>query len=154
METMPHRHLTTLTLSVDFAAVVPVGAIPAGFRGIAPVTGGNFIGDRLSGTVAPGHDWFVTRADGVLVIDVRLTLTTGDGATVYLSYQGRMTAGPDALARFRKGEQLAAGDYSLNIVAKFECGDTRYSWLNDAIVVGVGEQAPSGPIYRMFEVGA
>ncbi len=152
--TLSYRHLTTLTLAVDFAAVVPVGATPAGFRGIAPVTGGSFVGERLSGTVAPGHDWFVTRADGVLVIDVRLTLSTGDGATVYLAYQGRMAGKGDALARFRKGEQLAAEDYSLTIVAKFECGDPRYAWLNDAIVVGVGEQTPSGPIYTMFEVGA
>ncbi len=154
METLPHRHLTTLTLAVDFAAVVPIGLIPAGFRGIAPVTGGAFAGERLSGTVAPGHDWFVTRADGVLMIDVRLVLKTNDCATIYLTYQGRMTASADAFARFRKGEQLAAGDYRLNVVAKFECGDPRYAWLNDAIVVGVGEQTLTGPIYRMFEVGA
>ena len=152
--TLSYRHLTTLTLAVDFAAVVPVGAIPAGFRGIAPVTGGSFVGERLSGTVAPGHDWFVTRADGVLVIDVRLVLMTEDGATVYLTYQGRMTGQGDAMALFRKGEKLAAEDYSLTIIAKFECGDPRYAWLNDAIVVGTGEQAAVGPVYTLFEVGA
>ena len=151
---MPHRHLTTLTLTVDFAAVVPLGAGPAGHRGIAPVTGGSFAGERLSGTVAPGHDWFVTRADGVLVIDVRLMLTTDDGAMIYLTYQGRMTGKGDAMPRFRKGEQLAPEDYSLTIVAKFECGDPRYVWLNDAIVVGVGEQGRGGPVYTLFEVGA
>ncbi len=158
METLPpalaYRHLTTLTLSVDFAAVVPIGATPAGHRGIAPVTGGRFEGERLSGTVEPGHDWFVTRADGVLVIDVRLVLTTADGATIYLTYQGRMTGKGDALARFRKGEMLDAADYALTVTARFECGDARYGWLNDAVVVGVGEQTPTGPIYRMFEVGA
>ena len=154
METMPHRHLTTLTLTVDFAAVVPIGAGPAGHRGIAPVMGGTFAGERLSGTVAPGHDWFVTRADGVLVIDVRLTLTTHDGATIYLTYQGRMVGKGDAMARFRKGEQLAPDDYSLTITAKLECGDPRYVWLNDAIVVGVGEQGRGGPVYTLFEVGA
>lgn len=151
---LSHRHLTTLTLDVDFAAVVPIGATPSGFRGIAPVTGGRFEGARLSGTVAPGHDWFVTRADGVLVIDVRLTLTTDDGATIYLAYQGRMTGSADALARFRKGELLAVGDYALTVIATFECGDPRYQWLNDAIVVGTGEQAMTGPVYTLFEVGA
>ena len=151
---MPHRHLTTLTLTVDFAAVVPIGAGPAGHRGIAPVMGGTFAGERLSGTVAPGHDWFVTRADGVLVIDVRLTLTTDDGAMIYLTYQGRMVGKGNAMARFRKGEQLAPEDYNLTIIAKFECGDPRYVWLNDAIVVGVGEQGRGGPVYTLFEVGA
>lgn len=157
MESLPHRHLTTLTLDVDFAGVVPIGATPAGRRGIAPVRGGRFAGDRLSGTVAPGHDWFVTRADGALIIDVRLTLTTDDGATLYLAYGGRMTGsvagGSDAMARFRKGEVLEPGDYSLTVIARFECGDDRYSWLNDVVAVGVGDQTSTGPIYRFFEVG-
>ena len=151
---MSHRHLTTLTLTVDFAAVVPIGATPAGHRGIAPVLGGRFAGERLSGTVAPGHDWFVRRADGVLVIDVRLVLTTEDGATIYLTYQGLMVGKGDAMARFRKGEQLAPDDFSLTIIARFECGDPRYVWLNDAIVVGTGEQGRGGPVYTLFEVGA
>jgi hypothetical protein len=153
MESLPHRHLTTLTLDVDFAGVVPIGATPAGHRGIAPVIGGRFEGERLRGTALPGHDWFVTRADGALVIDVRLTLNTDDGATLYLSYQGRMIANAATMARFRKGEQLAPGDYDLTITAKFECGDPRYAWLNDAVVVGVGEHSPGGPIYTLFEVG-
>ena len=151
---LPYRHLTTLTLSVDFLAVTPIGATPAGHRGIAPVIGGRFDGERLRGTVLPGHDWFVTRPDGVLVIDVRLTLNTDDGATIYLNYGGRMVGQGDAMARFRKGEKLAAEDYSLTVTAKFECGDPRYAWLNDAIVVGVGAQQPTGPVYTMFEVGA
>ena len=29
MESLPHRHLTTLTLDVDFAGTVPIGAVPA-----------------------------------------------------------------------------------------------------------------------------
>ena len=150
---LPHRHLTTLTLDVDFAGVVAIGATAAGHRGIAPVRGGRFEGPRLSGNVAPGHDWFVTRADGTLVIDVRLTLTTDDGATLYLSYQGTMRAAPEAMARFRKGERLAPEDYKLHVVARFECGDPRYAWLNDTIVVGIGEQTLAGPIYRLFDIG-
>ena len=150
---LPHRHLTTLTLDVDFAGVVPVGATGAGQRGIAPVRGGRFEGARLSGSVAPGHDWFVTRADGTLMIDVRLTLTTDDGATIYLAYQGTMRAAPDVMARFRKGEQLAAAEYALTIVPRFECGDPRYTWLNDLPAVGIGEQTPGGPIYHLYEIG-
>jgi hypothetical protein len=74
MENLPHRHLTTLTLLVDFPKIVPIGPVPAGLRGIAPVSGGQFEGERLRGTVRPGNDWFVTRADGTLVIDARTTV--------------------------------------------------------------------------------
>lgn len=150
---LPHRHLITLTLDVDFAGVVAIGATAAGHRGIAPVRGGRFEGDRLSGTVAPGHDWFVSRTDGALAIDVRLTLSTDDGATLYLAYQGTMRAAPEAMARFRKGERLAQDAYALQVVARLECGDPRYAWVNDMLVIGIGEQTPGGPIYRLFEIG-
>ena len=153
METLPNRHLMTLSLDVDFAGIVPIGTTAAGQRGIAPVRGGRFEGGRLRGTVSPGHDWFITRADGALLIDVRLVLTTGDGAKIYLAYQGRMLGNGDAMARFRKGELLGPDDYALQITAKFECGDERYAWLNDVLAVGVGEHALSGPIYHIFEVG-
>ena len=153
LPTLPHRHLTTLTLDVDFGGVVAIGATAAGHRGIAPVRGGRFEGARLSGSVAPGHDWFITRADGALVIDVRLTLTTDDGATLYLAYHGTMRAAPEAMAQFRKGVLLPAEDYALHVIARFECGDPRYAWLNDSVVVGIGEQTLVGPIYRLFEIG-
>ncbi len=154
MEKLPNRHLTTLTLEVDFPKIVPIGPIPAGLRGIAPVAGGRFEGERLRGSVRPGHDWFVTRPDGSLLIDVRLTLDTDDGAVLYLTYQGTMRGTAEAMGRFRKGEQLQPSDYKLHIVARAECGDPRYAWLNDAILVGIGEQTPRGPVYSLFEVGA
>ena len=154
MEKLPNRHLTTLTLEVDFPKIVPIGPIPAGLRGIAPVAGGRFEGERLRGSVRPGHDWFVTRPDGSLLIDVRLTLETDDGAVLYLTYQGTMRGTAEAMGRFRKGEQLQPQDYQLHIAARAECGDPRYAWLNDAILVGIGEQTPRGPVYSLFEVGA
>jgi hypothetical protein len=153
LPTLPHRHLTTLTLDVDFDGVVAIGATAAGHRGIAPVRAGRFEGARLTGSVAPGHDWFLTRADGALVIDVRLTLTTDDGAALYLAYHGTMRAAPEVMARFRKGVRLAPKDYALHVTAKFESGDPRYAWLNDTMIVGIGEQTLAGPIYRLFEIG-
>ncbi len=154
MDHLPHRPLTALSLAVDFANIVPIGATAAGHRSIAPVTGGRFAGERLSGAVLPGgQDWVITRADGTLAIDVRLTLKTDDGAMIYLTYQGNFLASPEVLKRFRKGESLDPAEYRLRTVARFECGDDRYAWLNDAIVAGVGEQTPAGPIYHLFEIG-
>lgn len=154
MTDLQHRHLITMTLTVDFAGMVSIGQTPAGLRRIAPVTGGTFIGERLNGKVLPGgNDWVVNRADGVMVIDVRLTLQTDDGALIYLTYQGRLLAGAEAMERFRKGTLLDPSEYSLAIIAKFECGDDRYAWLNNVIAVGTGEQTATGPIYSIFEVG-
>lgn len=154
MENLPHNHLLTLTLDVDFASTTQIGRISAGHRAIAPVTGGSFEGPRLKGTVAPGSDWFLVEPDGSLVIDVRLTLTTVEGVTIYLSYTGSMRGKGDAMARFAKGELLDEADYNLIIQAKLECGDKRYSWLNGMPVVGVGRQTLKGPMYSLFSIGA
>ena len=153
MENLPHGHLLTLTLDVDFASTTQIGRTPAGHRAIAPVTGGSFAGPRLKGTVAPGADWFLVQPDGSLLIDVRLTLTAEDGVTIYLSYTGSMRGKGDAMARFAKGELLDEGDYNLIIQAKLECGDKHYSWLNGLPVIGVGKQTLKGPIYSFFSIG-
>ena len=153
MADLKHTHLLTMQLTVDYAGIKSIGQTPAGLRRIAPVTGGTFTGERLSGTVQGGADWVLNRADAVMVIDVRLTLQTGDGALIYLAYQGRLLAEPEVMARFGKGALLRPEEYSLAMTAKFECGDERYAWLNNAVVVGTGEQTASGPIYTLFEVG-
>lgn len=154
MTSLVHTHLLTLTLDVDFAGMLNLGPVPAGLRRIAPVPGGRFTGPRLSGSVLPGGaDWVINRADGVMLIDVRLTLKTDDGALLYLAYQGRFLAAPEAMARFGKGALLDRQEYSLAVSARLECGDARYTWVNDLIIVGTGEQTRSGPIYDLFAIG-
>lgn len=153
MKSLRHSLLTTLTLTVDFRGMTTIGQTPAGLRRIAPVTGGTFVGERLNGTVLGGADWVINRPDGMMVIDVRLTLKTDDGVLVYLTYQGRFVAEPDVMARFGKGALLDPSEYSLAIVARFECGDERYSWLNDVVAVGTGEQTATGPVYSIFQIG-
>lgn len=153
MPILNHKHLITLKLNVDFAAMQMIGKTPAGLRRIAPVVGGTFSGERLNGVVLPGADWVINRPDGVMVIDVRLTLKADDGALIYLSYQGRFLADAEAMARFAKGAVLNASEYSLAIRATFESGDERHAWLNNVIAVGTGEQTPGGPVYEIFEIG-
>ncbi len=153
MEPLAHKHLVTLILNVDFRAMMVIGNTPAGLRRIAPVTGGTFSSERLNGTVLPGADWVINRPDGVMVIDVRLVLSTYDDALIYLTYQGRFLAEAEPMGRFVKGALLDRGEYSLALTAKFECGDERYSWLNNVIAVGTGAQTATGPVYTIFEIG-
>jgi hypothetical protein len=153
MPQLAHRHLLTLSLDVDFAGMVTIGPTARGLRRIAPVTGGSFSGELLSGTVHPGADWVINRRDGIMEIDVRLTLSTDDGAAIYLAYQGRLLAAAEAMQRFAKGTLLDPADYSLTVIARFECGADRYAWLNDSICVGTGTQHPHGPVYEFFTLG-
>ncbi|MBT8151482.1 MAG: DUF3237 domain-containing protein [Gammaproteobacteria bacterium] len=152
MKKLPHTHLATLQLVVDFGAIISIGETPAGIRRIAPVTSGNFFGERLNGTVLPGADWVINRPDGVMIIDVRLLLKTDDSAFIYLTYQGRFLAGPEAMSRMREGLVLDPEEYSIAMNARFESGDEKYKWLNDVVAVGTGEQTASGPIYTIYQI--
>lgn len=153
MQTLASRHLTTLDLSVDYAGMINIGAVPAGRRRIAPVTGGTFTGERLSGVVLPGGaDWVVNRSDGIMVLDVRLPLRTHDSAAIYLAYTGSYVAEPEVMARLGRGEPTAPDEYKLRTVAKFEAGAEAYRWLNDLIVVGTGTRMEHGPVYELFEI--
>jgi len=151
---LPHKHLITLRLDVDSAGAAQVGRTPEGQRVIAPVTGGTFEGERLHGKVLPGGaDWVRFRADGAMMIDVRLTLQTDEGAQIYVTYQGRFIGAAGAMTQLAQGETLQAGSYSLVTVAKFECGNKQYAWLNDVIAVGIGMQAGFNPVYTFYEIG-
>jgi hypothetical protein len=57
------------------------------------------------------------------------------------------------MAKLAQGKTLQQESYSLVTVAKFECGDDRYAWVNDVIAVGVGEQVGFNPTYSIFEIG-
>ena len=150
---LPHRHLLTLRLRVDALNSAQIGQTPAGRRSIVPILGGSFEGKRLRGNVLPGGaDWILFRPDGVMSIDVRLVLQTHDEALIYLTYQGRFTGDENALSDLAKGKVLNPDRYSLATVAKFECGDERYDWLNTLIAVGTGEQSGFNPVYTIYEI--
>lgn len=147
------RHLTTLKVDVDWVNFVDFGVTPGGRRRNAPVRGGHFAGERLSGEVLPGGaDWVLNRADGAMLVDVRLPLKTHDGALIGVSYNGTMVATADAMARFGRGASLAADEYRLQTTVRFETGDPRYAWLNDALVIGVSGPTTADTQYSLHEL--
>ena len=154
VKSLPHKHLTTLRLDVDSAGAAQIGLTPEGRRTIAPINGGAFEGERLNGKVLPGGaDWVRFRSDGTMLIDVRLTMQTEDGALIYLSYEGRFSGAASAMTDLAQGKTLDPDSYSLVTVAKFECGDEKYAWLNNLVAVAIGEQTGFNPEYTIYEVG-
>lgn len=153
MDGLQSRHLTTLTVAVDWAAMVDTGRTEHGRRRVAPVAGGQFQGERLSGIVLPGGaDWVFNRPDGMMTVDVRLPLQTHDGAHLSLTYRGLMVADAEAMKRFGRGQSLDASEYRLRTVAAFETGDPRYVWLNDLLVIGVSGPTTADTRYELYEI--
>ena len=151
---LKHTYLMTLTLEVDSGSSHPIGISSHGNRMVAPITGGTFSGPRLTGSVLPGGaDWVLVGPDGSMKIDVRTTLKTTDGAFIYLQYRGRFIASAGAMQKLRAGVVLSPAEYSLAVSADLETGHEEYAWLNDAIVVGTGQQSGFNPTYSFFTVG-
>ena len=141
-------------IRLDVPHVLDLGDTPLGRRRIATVTGGEFHGDRLQGTVvaAPAGDWLLQRHDGVTVLDVRLLLRTADGEHVYMSYRGVRHGPADVMARLAAGESVDPALYYFRIAPVFETASRKYEWLNRIVAVGTGRREPAGPIYSVEEV--
>jgi hypothetical protein len=138
---------------IELAPVQELGAGPLGRRRIIPITGGRFVGERLSGRVLPGGaDWQVIRADGVAELDARYTLETDDGALIYVRNHG-YRHGPEAvLGRLAAGENVDPAQYYMRTTPLFETGDPRYAWLNRIVCVAAGARRPAAVELKVFEV--
>ena len=142
-------------MTVRFAAAPPqrLGPVPHGARSIVPVTGGDFEGPRLRGKVLPGGgDWLLLRSDGVLELDLRVTLETDDHALIFMTFQGLRHGPPDVIAALGRGEVVDPASYYFRTLPRFETSSETYAFLNRVIAVGVGETRPDGAVHRIDEI--
>ena len=131
-----------MTVKIIAAPVQKLGAVPYGVRSFVPIGGGDFEGPRLRGRILPGGgDWLLLRSDGVLELDLRITLETDDHALIYMTFQGLRHGSPDDPAR-----------YYFRTVPRFETSAEAYTFLNRIVAVGVGETRPDGAVHRIDEI--
>ena len=147
----------TSRLLMKLRVVVPppqrLGAVPHGARVIAPIASGTFEGPRLRGKVLPGGgDWTLLRSDGVLELDLRVTLETDDGALIYMTSFGLRHGPPETLAALARGEPVDPSTYYFRTTPRFETSAPQYAFLNRLIAIASGDRRPSGPIYPIEEV--
>ena len=132
------EYLCTLTATLrENSATLMNGR--QGSRVIAIVTGGEFSGPKMRGTVDnSGGDWVTVRADGSIKLDVRILLTTDDGAPIFMRYEGT-------------GVRID-GQLRLVTAPLFETGDPRYAWLNSVQAIGRGVSTGDRVTYDVFAV--
>lgn len=142
-----------MTVRITAAPSQKLGAVPHGTRSIVPVAGGDFEGERLRGKVLPGGgDWLLLRADGVLELDLRITLETDDHALIYMRFQGIRHGPPEVIAALGRGEVVDPGKYYFRTLPSFETSTDKYAFLNRIISVGVSETSPDGAVHRIDEI--
>jgi Protein of unknown function (DUF3237) len=152
MKELKSNRLFTLTIKLH--PTIELGDTPAGKRRVFAVSGGNFVGDRIRGTIMPiiGSDLLLVRADGSAQQDVRMLLKTDDGAMVLMTYRGVRHASDAVNARIARGEPVSGADYYLRTVPFFETSSPRYAWINKIVAVGVGERRANSVVYEVFEI--
>ena len=129
-----------MTLRLITAPTQNMGAGPHGTHVTFPITGGSFDGDRLRGRVLPGGaDWTVTRADGVIELDLRITLATDDGTLIHMTFEGIR-------------DDAAPGAPYFRTLPRFETAEPKYAFLNRLLAVGGGEIRADGPVHVIEEL--
>jgi hypothetical protein len=142
-----------MTLQVAVVGPRKIGVMPHGNRIIAPIASGHFEGPRLRGKVLPGGgDWTLLRGDGVLELDLRLTLETDDGALIHMTSFGLRHGPPEVIAAIARGESVDASTYYFRTTPRFETAHPKYAFLNRLLAVATGDRRPEGPIYTIDEI--
>jgi uncharacterized protein DUF3237 len=143
-----------MTLRVTVARPRSIGAVPHGTRRTVPITGGDFEGPRLRGSVLPGGsaDWLLLRADGVLELDLRATLRTDDGGLISMRSFGLRHGPPDVIEALARGEAVDPTAYYFRTTPRFETAHPGYGFLNHLITVATGDRRAEGPIYTIYEL--
>ena len=104
------------TMRLTAKAPIEIGAGPAGIRMIFDETSVEVHGDRLRGQLeGSASDYVLLGPEGTGTVDVRVTLRTDDGATIFVQYQGPTTGGrPIYDGRFNLAERKPIADEQLD----------------------------------------
>jgi len=104
------------------------GDVSRGHRLVGPIVGSSIEGPQLRarqvGTSAA--DWLLQGPEGSVLIDVRVSMLTDDGAALQITYGGR-AHWPDGV-----------GSGPVRAAFYFETSAPQYQWLCGRMVVGVG----------------
>ncbi len=142
-----------MTLQVAVTGTQRVGAVPHGTRATALIASGHFEGPRLRGTVVPGGgDWTLLRGDGVLELDLRLTLETDDGALIHMTSFGLRHGPREVIEALARGDSVDPSTYYFRTTPRFETGHPKYTFLNRLLAVASGDRRAAGPIYTIDEI--
>src|SRR5437899_8201666 len=136
-----------MTLRVTVATPQSIGAVPHGTRRTVPITGGEFEGPRLRGSVLPGGsaDWLLLRGDGVLELDLRATLRTDDGGLISMRSFGLRHGPPDVIEALARGEAVDPGAYFFRKTPTLETAHPACAFLHILLTVATTNRRAAGP---------
>ena len=145
------RHLCDI--GVDVGPIRDLGPTPHGRRRIIDIRGGTVKGARLDATIVPGGaDWQYVRGDGVLELEARYSIRTGDGVEIAVVNRGLRRAEPAVMERLSRGEAVDPALVYFRTVPVFEAPAGAYDWLNRSVFLATAQRHPDKVQITVFEV--
>ena len=140
-------------IALRLGAPLDLGRTPAGRARLIAIVGGTVAGGRLRGEVlAGGADWQTVRDDKTVLMEARYAIRTLDGALIGVREGGIRHGPPEVLARVAAGEAVDASAYYFRTAPRFETGDEKYSWLNNAIAVSSGVRVGDSVVLDCYTI--
>ena len=117
-----------LQLRVTLGEAYSINNTQHGRRTIIPITGGEFEGPNLKGTIVNGGaDYQLNGADGRTELEAIYCIKTDDGIYIHVRNRGIITNGKDADGK---------PSFYFKAAPQFEApADSKYGWLNNALFV-------------------
>jgi len=142
--------LFTIALEVQ---VSNLGDTPYGSRRVGRFGTGNFEGPKLKGTVLPGGAcWMLMRRDGVLEIEVRITLETDDKQQIYMTWRGFRHGPGEVIDRLNRGDTVDPETYYFRTTPYFETSSEKYGWMNCICSIATGSRKAGRRTFDVFQV--
>jgi Protein of unknown function (DUF3237) len=152
LESVPKLEFV-LAARVTVDQPLDLGDVAKGGRRIVPITGGEFAGPQIRGAVLPGGgDWQVLRHDGVAELEARYTLSTDDGALIYVRNLALRHGPPEIIAALAAGRPVDPASYYFRGATFFETSAARYAWLTKTVIVCSGEREPAAVKLRFYQL--
>jgi hypothetical protein len=120
------------------------------------VSSGWVEGPRIKGKILPpSGDWGRTLPSGVFRVDVRVTIQTDDGATIFISYNGARLCPKETQEKFLKGDVLKGDECYFLTAPTFQTKSEKYAWLNAIQAIGkMVEQKRGDGSFVKFDIFA
>ena len=120
------------------------GSATRGRSRIIPILSGSFEGPRIKGRVLPGGaDSQIVHPDGLIELDARYTLETGEGQLIHVRNRG---------LRHPAAESVPPDEVYFRTVPVFETSAPELEWLTRFIFIGSGERYPSDVVIRFWRL--
>jgi hypothetical protein len=143
------EHITRADLTLVKNAEV-IGETPEGIRLNFQVSGGSYSGKICGRSCGISGDWLNVRPDGIGILDTKITINTGDGATLLLIGSGTVDLGRDGY------RSVAAGRYPdrapIVEVMRFLASDPKYAWLLRLQCMAIGYATTEKVCYDVYGV--